>query len=104
MFTKTGSSLVLLAIACLALLNFISAIPTNAEEQDDKQSVGTLLERFGIDHDYLSENHPNNNDDDHENRVVMLKRRAMKRKWAKFFQGSESPYAIAFPALIRSRR
>jgi hypothetical protein len=27
----------------------------------------------------------------------------LKKKWTKFLQGSQSPYTIAFPALIRTR-
>ncbi|UJR38496.1 hypothetical protein I4U23_031163 [Adineta vaga] len=103
MFTSTGLYVMLFTLTCLVLFNSVFTMPTDVEEQDQKRSIGNLFEQSGMDHDYVVVNQPNN-DNDNDNHVVFQKRREMKRKWAKFFQGADSPYAIAFPALIRSRR
>lgn len=36
--------------------------------------------------------------------MVYNDKRELNKKWVKLFQESHSPYKIAFPALIRSRR
>jgi hypothetical protein len=103
MFTQTGLYSVIAILTYLALFNYASAMPSDASEQDQKRSLATLLGRAGLERDYLPASRPQDFDD--EDNGAVLHKRAMKRKWANFFQGgSESPYAIAFPALIRSRR
>jgi hypothetical protein len=62
-----------------------------------------MLEQFGIGSNHLLPNRPydDDNTDEEEN---LHDKRQLKKKWAKFYQGGHSPYTIAFPALIRSRR
>lgn len=102
MFTPSAFCLIFAVIACAIFSNCASAMPTDNDDADQKRSLGNLIGRVGLESDYLSNVHP---DDDDAAAFGALHKREMKRKWAKFFSGkAEAPYAIAFPALIRSRR
>lgn len=97
MSTHTSLCFVLITILYLNVVNSALATSQNVEEQDQKRSSAVLFERFGVDPGYVSANRPYNDDDANT-------KRALKKKWARFFPGYQSPYTIAFPALIRSRR
>ncbi|CAF0736063.1 unnamed protein product [Adineta steineri] len=105
MFTQTGLYLLVLTIVYFKLFNPVFALPTDAKEQDEERSFATMLGQFANNPGYFLVNRPDNNDNI-DKEMYLHKKREMKRKWSKFFQGSQgsqSPYAIAFPALIRTR-
>ncbi len=85
---------------------YINAIPMpsiDLETENNKLSNALTLEQIGAgSHYYLTDpqyDGDNINDDETHNQ-----KRQLKRKWAAFQRGPHSPYTIAFPALIRSRR
>lgn len=95
---------------CIILLtvNTINTLPaplTDADIQDNKLTDPSILERFGVGSNQLLLNRQFIDDDEQiDNDDIVHDKRQLKKKWAKFFRDSHSPYTIAFPALIRSRR
>jgi len=84
-------------------VNALPAPLTDGEIQNKKFSDVPMLERFGIGPNHVLINRPNDDDNIDEDEILQIKRQ-LNKKWAKFYQGAQSPYTIAFPALIRSRR
>ncbi len=74
-------------------INAKPALSADIELQNPKYSDAAMMERF-IDHPY----------DDIDEDEILHNKRQLNKKWAKFYQGAQSPYTIAFPALIRTRR
>ncbi|CAF3538615.1 unnamed protein product [Rotaria sp. Silwood1] len=73
------------------------------EQQDQKRSLAGFFGRFNVNPHYLLTNrlyHGNDVDTD----LLYDEKRQSNKKWAKMSQGSQSPFTIAFPALIRTRR
>ncbi|CAF1500142.1 unnamed protein product [Rotaria sp. Silwood1] len=103
----------MLAHICLCImlmtmisLNTVNSIPVSAanlDNQNKQLSDPFMLEPYGI-----GSNHFLNgglyDDDRIDEDEILPEKRQYKKKWAKFFQGAQSPYTIAFPALIRTRR
>jgi len=87
-------------------MNKVNALPvssTDAEIQNNKLYDAPMFERFGIGSNQFLVRHPYSDDNIEEDEILHDKRQ-LKKKWAKFYQGAQSPYTIAFPALIRTRR
>jgi len=90
-----------LLLVVATVFNTVSTAPTtstDAEEHHKKLGTVVLLDRFAFD-----THNPSSNFDENEDQTFPTKRE-LKKKWAKFYSGSQSPYTIAFPALIRTRR
>ncbi|CAF0900212.1 unnamed protein product [Adineta steineri] len=108
MFTQTGLCFILIIIIYFNTASSIPSTTRNIEDQDEKRSSIAVSEQFDSDPDYLLANHPlyDNDDDDDVNNDGMYyqKKRSIMKKWYEFFQRPNSPYTIAFPALLRSRR
>jgi len=85
---------------------YINAKPmpsTDLETENNKLSNALMLEQFGAGpHYYLTD--PKFDDDNINDDETHNQKRQLKKKWAAFQRGAHSPYKIAFPALIRSRR
>ena len=67
-----------------------------AEQKNAKLSDELLFERFALG------SRPSTDEDELDE--FRHAKRQLKRKWNKFHPGAQSPYTIAFPALIRTRR
>ncbi len=80
-------------LATVIYVNGKPALSADIEPQNPKYTDEAMMERL-IDHPY---------DDIYEEENFHDKRQ-LNKKWAKFYQGAQSPYTIAFPALIRTRR
>lgn len=86
-------------------INTLPAPSTDADIENNKLVDASMFDRFGVGSDRFLINHQfNDNDDQIDEDEVIHEKRQLRKKWAKFFQGGHSPYTIAFPALIRSRR
>jgi hypothetical protein len=92
-----------LIVIYLNIANAASVASANMEQSDQKRYFAPSLERFGIDPNYLLSSHSYYNDNASKD-AMLYKKRQLKKKWAKLGQGSQSPFTIAFPALIRTRR
>jgi len=95
-----------LSIVLMTVIYTANALPaplTDAEIQNKKFSDVSMLGRFGVGSNHFLINHPYDDDNIDEDEILQEKRQ-LKKKWAKFYQGAQSPYTIAFPALIRTRR
>ncbi len=103
MFTQLGIYLIFVTVIYLNIANTVSATSANMEQSVQKRFPGGFFGRFGIDPDHLFANRPYY-DDDVDKDAMFFKKRQLKKKWTNFFQRSQSPYTIAFPALIRTRR
>ncbi len=88
MSTQIGICLMLVVISYLIVVNAVPAPSTSMERQDQKQSSAAFFERFGV--------------DDVDKEMLLHSKRVLNKKWARFFQGSQLPYTVAFPALIRN--
>jgi hypothetical protein len=84
--------------------NSVSVASTDVEHSNQKRFAAAYSGRYGIDPNYLLTNRPYYDDDDVDTSALFFKKRQLKKKWAKSLQRSQSPYTIAFPALIRTRR
>ncbi len=104
MSTQICLCFMLISILYLNLANSVPAISKDMEEQDQTRSSDVLFERFGVDPGYLFGNRPYHDDDADKDAILHMKRGLFQKKWARFFQGSQTPYTIAFPALMRTRR
>ncbi|CAF0734768.1 unnamed protein product [Adineta steineri] len=100
MFTPIGPCFILIVIIHINIINYTSATTTNIEDQDEKRSSIAASELFDADPLYDNDDE----DDDVNNDAMHYQKRNLRKKWAEFFQRPNSPYAIAFPALLRSRR
>jgi len=89
-------------VVYLNIVNDVFATSVNTKQLDQKRYLPASFGRFGTDPSYLVTNHPYY-DDNVGRDVMFFKKRQLKKKWAKLFQRSQSPYTIAFPALIRTR-
>jgi hypothetical protein len=93
---------------CIMLMTvtYLNAVPvssTDVELQNKKLYDAFMLEQFGIGPNHVMTNARYTNDNFDEDEILHQKRQS-KTKWAKFHHGAQSPYTIAFPALIRTRR
>ena len=97
MFTRIYICLLLLTVNYLFLM---TALPTrNADIENSHLTDALMFEQL---HDRSYVNDEKSDEDENFN-----DKRQVKRKWMNYYQGSSSahsPYTIAFPALIRSRR
>ena len=80
----------------------INGIPTDLNHEDQKRSFTPFFGRYSLDPDYFFNNQIYKNK--MANGFAFHKKRQLKSKWTDFFQPSQTPYTIAFPALIRTRR
>ena len=94
--------LMLMTMTYIIIVNAKPAPSANTDLQKQKYSDAAMIERFNSDHFLLD--HPYDDDDDIDDEEILHDKRQLKKKWAKFYQGAQSPYTIAFPALIRTRR
>lgn len=90
MFTRQNLSWILVTIICMNCMMSIYSTPIRIDSDPNH-----LLTNFAFD-----------DADDLGNGKFMIynDKRDLGKKWARLFQESHSPYTIAFPALIRSRR
>lgn len=65
-----------------------------------KYSNAAMNNQLAWQHFLLDQSFEENSDEDD----IQHHKRQVKKKWTKLHQGNPSPYTIAFPALIRSRR
>jgi hypothetical protein len=87
--------------------NTVDALPTSSKDvdaQNRKLSDAFMLEQFGVGSNHFLTNRRYDDNDNIDEDEIIHDKRQLQKKWAKFFQGAQSPYTIAFPALIRSRR
>jgi len=103
MFTQIGIYLVFVTVILINVAKSVPVALTNVEHSDQKRFAAAYSGRYGIDPSYLLTNRPYY-DNDADTNALFFKKRQLNKKWAKSFQRSQSPYTIAFPALIRTRR
>jgi hypothetical protein len=88
-------------------INTVNALPapsTDAEIEHNRLSDASMFQRLGIGSNHFLINRQYNDDDNVDEDEIVHQKRELIKKWAKFHQGAQSPYTIAFPALIRTRR
>jgi hypothetical protein len=102
MMTQTSLYLTILLLTSFILINSISATPIHVNKQEQKRSFAALLGRLGFGSEYLLPDRTYRGANIGSS-PASHKNQDMRKKWARFFQEPQSPYAIAFPALIRSR-
>lgn len=103
MLSYIGLCVMLLTVNYISTVDAIPAPSTSISAQNQKFSNGVLLEQYGDGSAHSLFNHQY--DDDHiDDDEFVPEKKHLKKKWAKYHQGIQSPYTIAFPALIRSRR
>ena len=84
----------------IVYVHTLPAIAPDTDLENSKDSDTSIIERFDL-HSFL--NHHPFEDSTDEDELIDQKRQ-VKKKWSKLQQGNPSPYTIAFPALIRTRR
>lgn len=90
------------AVLVVAYVNALPAPLADADLQNQKFSAATMIERLGPNRFLV--NRPYDDEENIDEDEMLHAKRQLKKKWAKFYQGPQSPYTIAFPALIRTRR
>lgn len=103
MFTQIGISLLFVSMIYLNMINVALTTSTDMEHQEQKRFPPAFFGRYGFDPTYLLTNRPYY-DGNLDRDMALFHKRQIKKKWAALFQRSQSPYTIAFPALIRTRR
>lgn len=78
------------------------SIDTNLRNQ--KRSPAAFFGLYGINSNYYLAGRRYYSGDQVGKAAKVSNIRRLKKKWAKSFGRSQSPYTIAFPALIRTRR
>lgn len=103
MLAQTSFCFFLLAMTYLNSIQTLAVSTTDLEDQNKKFADGYLLERFAVNPHRLFRDrfYDDENVDDDDS---MHQKRQIKKKWIKLHHGAQSPYTIAFPALIRTRR
>lgn len=103
MLAQTTLCFLLLTMAYLNSIHTLAAPTSDLEEQNKRFVDEFLLERFGVNPHRLF---PDRFYDEEtlSDDESMHQKRQIKKKWNKFHHGAQSPYTIAFPALIRTRR
>ena len=96
-------SFMLVAIIVLQVIASVRSISNNLDQQHQRRFSPMSFEQFGVDSNYRSANRVFDDEESDKDMMVHQKRQ-VKKKWAKLYQDSHSPYTIAFPALIRTRR
>lgn len=99
-------SLLFIGLICVNSI-FSVALPSSADldESNKKLSDELLFARFGLGGSrQLFGDRFFEGEDDLDNGEFLQEKRQVKKKWNKFHHGAQSPYTIAFPALIRTRR
>jgi len=91
-----------LLLVILLQLSFVCKVRSTSTDEH-KRSLPAYFERYAVDPSYLLTNRPYY-DDSFDGNTLFFKKRQIKKKWAQLFERSHSPYTIAFPALIRTRR
>ncbi|CAF2636742.1 unnamed protein product [Rotaria sp. Silwood2] len=92
-----------MSMISLKTVNSIPVSATNLDTQNKELSDAFMLEQYGIGPNHFLTGRQYDDDRVDEDEILPEKRH-YKKKWAKFYQGVQSPYTIAFPALIRTRR
>ncbi|CAF3167363.1 unnamed protein product [Rotaria socialis] len=103
MFTQSGMQIVVMTIVYLCIANTALATSTDMEQEDQQKPSTRLFGQFNAEPNYILTDRPYYSNDVDTDAIFHTKRQ-LKKKWAKYIQGSQSPYTIAFPALIRTRR
>jgi hypothetical protein len=85
-------------------MQILGMVTSDLDDQDKKLSNGFILERAGSPSSRFSNRQPVDDDDMLDADEFVHEKRHVKKKWNKFHHGAQSPYNIAFPALIRSRK
>ncbi|CAF3224468.1 unnamed protein product [Rotaria socialis] len=103
MLTQVGLCIMLMMMLFLRICTAMPASSSNIGTQNKELSDAFMLEQYGVDsNNFLTDRQY---EDDHINEDdIFPEKRQLNKKWAKFYQGPQSPYTIAFPALIRTRR
>lgn len=96
-------SFVLIMMIALQAINPARSTSNNRDQQNNRGYSPMLFDRLGVDPPNLLTNRVFE-DEDPDNGMIVHQKRQLRKKWAKLYQDSHSPYKIAFPALIRSRR
>ncbi len=95
--------MILMTVTYLNTVNAKPAPSADRDLQNQKFSDAAMMKHFGSNQFLIS--HPyDEGDDSIDEDEIRYEKRQSNKKWAKFYQGSQSPYTIAFPALIRTRR
>ncbi|CAF3792318.1 unnamed protein product [Rotaria magnacalcarata] len=79
------------------------ASSTNIGTQNKELSDAFMLEQYGVGSNHFLADRQYEDDHINEDNIFPEKRQ-LNKNWTKFYQGLQSPYTIAFPALIRTRR
>ena len=96
-------SFILIVTIALQAINSVRSTSNNHDQQNKRRYSPMLFDRFSVDPTNMLTNRVFE-DDDPDNGMIVHQKRQLRKKWAKLYQDSHSPYTIAFPALIRTRR
>ncbi len=104
MWIRLSLCLMLITMIYPILVSAVSTTLTKIEQSEQKRSPTAFFRLYNIDpkNDLLT-NRPYY-DDDADTSALFFEKRLLKKKAEKFFHQPQSPYTIAFPALIRGRR
>ena len=103
MFSQTSFCLLCLSVVFLNQAKSVPLVSKSMEQFGHKRNLADLIERYRNDLNQVLANHRYYSDDSDQTAVLTDKGQA-KKKRMKAYQYPQSPYTIAFPALIRSRR
>lgn len=84
----------------IVYVHTLPATSPDAQLEQQKYSDAAMINRLAWEHIFVDQPLEESTDEDD----LQYEKRQVKKKWSKLHQGSQSPYTIAFPALIRSRR
>ncbi|CAF0996626.1 unnamed protein product [Adineta steineri] len=92
----------------LTYLNKVNGIPLSSFDLDTQNNrlYNAILSGqidVGSNHDLINSQYDDGDDNINNDEIFHNKRQA-RRFWARFHHDGQSPYTIAFPALIRTRR
>lgn len=80
----------------------VNGFRADLSHEDEKRSFVPFIGRYSFHPEYFLDNQAYKHKIGKD--VPFYKKRQLKSKWTDFFQLSQTPYTIAFPALIRTRR
>ncbi len=104
MWTRFSLCLILMIMIYSILFITVSTESTETEQSAQKLFSTGFIRLYGIDPNHLLSNRQYNNHGDVFHGAAFYEKRQLRKKSPKNSPRPASPYTIAFPALIRTRR
>jgi hypothetical protein len=105
MFKRQGLFFIVFIIAHLNAAVVLSARAIYTHDLEQQQSAAAPSRRLNLDFNHrLLRYYPYPDISSEDEDAATYHKRGLIETWAKLLKKSQSPYAIAFPSLLRSRR